>query len=351
MRRIGIVGTGLMGSHHWWALDALHTAGLTDAVVSSCFDLDTTSSARFSSETGVPVAADLDSLLADCDIVWICTWTAGHLPVVLAAAAADRPVFVEKPMAPSLGECEALASALRGKPHQVGLILRHAPAYVALAAEVTSGRHGRPMGALFRDDQKFPIDGTYGSTWRSDVARAGGGTLIEHSIHDVDVLLWMLGDAESVSAQTTGFAGWPGIEDMAMVRMGFAEGHSAALLSVWHRVEGRTAHRRLEVFCEDAVLWMEGESGPVHIETSAGLEVLETPIPGYLDPLPLDDVPETWRIAAAGLAIQAKAFLDALARGENTGWPTVDDALVAHRVVDAAYRSAAGGGASVDCRG
>ena len=53
---------------------------------------------------------------------------------------------------------------------------------------VASGRHGRPLATTLRDDQYFPIQGQYGSTWRKDVAAAGGGTLIEHSIHDVDVL-------------------------------------------------------------------------------------------------------------------------------------------------------------------
>jgi myo-inositol 2-dehydrogenase/D-chiro-inositol 1-dehydrogenase len=105
MRRIGLVGTGLMGNHHWWALDALRAAGLTDAVVTAAYDLDPDSAARFAAETGVALAPNLDSLVASSDIVWICTWTAGHLPVARAAAAAGRPVFVEKPMAPSLEEC------------------------------------------------------------------------------------------------------------------------------------------------------------------------------------------------------------------------------------------------------
>lgn len=347
MRRIGLVGTGLMGGHHWWALDALRSAGLTDAVVTLAYDADSDSAARFCKDTGVALALDLDTLVAESDIVWICTWTAGHLEPARAAAAAGKPVFVEKPLAPTLQECEALADALRPTRHQVGLILRHAPAYRVIVEEVTSGRHGRPMGAFFRDDQRFPIDGTYGSTWRSDASVAGGGTLIEHSIHDIDVLLWLLGAPETVSAQTSGFAGWPGIEDMAMVRLAFPGGHSAGLLSVWHRVESRSTNRRLEVFCEDAVLWMDGEVGPVHIETSSGVEVRDVPMPDFLDALPLALVPETWRTAAAGLAVQAKSFLDDLAAGRATGWPTADDALVAHRAVDAAYRSAALGGTLV----
>ncbi len=350
MRRIGIVGTGLMGSHHLWALQALGAAGLIDAEVTCVWDQDLDRAAAFATETGVPLATSLEALVAAVDVVWVCTWTAGHLEPCAVAAKAGKAVFVEKPLAPDLAACEELAAVLRPVPHQVGLILRHAPAYAFVAELVASGVHGRPMSALFRDDQKLPLGEPYHSTWRSDVGKAGGGTLIEHSVHDVDVLTWVLGTPVSVSAQTSAFAGLPGIEDMAMVRMQFAEGHSAGLLSVWHQVAARTTSRRLEVFCEDAVIWMDGEVGPVHVQTSTGIAVHEVPFPSMLDALGLADVPETWRVAAAGLALQAKAFLDDLDAGKPHGWPAVDVALVAHRVVDAAYRSAALGGAVVACR-
>jgi phthalate 4,5-cis-dihydrodiol dehydrogenase len=346
MRTIGLVGTGLMGGHHTWALQRLAAAGLIQASVTVVHDLDAERAQAFAAEHDLAVAVDLNDLVSQVDVVWITTWTAGHLEPARAAAAAGKAVFVEKPLAPTLAECLELADVLRSIPHQVGLILRHAPAYRLLADLVSSGRYGRPMAALFRDDQRFPLDGPYGSTWRADVSKAGGGTLIEHSVHDVDVLIWLFGTPTAVSAHTSSFAGKPGIEDLAQVRLEFEAGHSAALTSVWHRVEGRTTNRRLEVFCEDAVLWMDGEVGPVHVETSGGIERLDAPFPALLDGLGLEQIPDTWREAAAGLALQAKAFLDGLDAGAP-GWPSVDDALVAHRAVDAAYRSAAGNGAAL----
>lgn len=345
MRRVGLVGTGLMGGHHSWVLQQLTGAGLVDAELVLLHDADPARAAELSRETGVPVADDLAALVAAVDVVWVTTWTAGHLEPCVAAAAAGRAVFVEKPLAPDLAACEELAEVLRLVPHQVGLVLRHAPAYRWIAEAVASGRYGRPMGAFFRDDQRLPLGGTYGSTWRSDASKAGGGTLIEHSVHDVDVLAWVLGAPTAVSATTTEFGGMPGIEDLANVRLDFAGGHSASLLSVWHQVEGR-ASRRIEVHCERAVLWMDEEVGPVHVQTADGVETVEVPFPAVLDPLRLDEVPAYWRNAAAGLALQAKAFLDGL-DADKAGWPSVDDALVAHRAVDAAYRSAASGGTSV----
>ena len=345
MRRVGIVGCGLMGSHHAWALQELRRAGLVDAELVLLHDTDPARAAALATETGVPVAPSLQALVDAVDVVWVTTWTAGHLEPCAVAAAAGRAVFVEKPLAPDLATCERLASVLRPVPHQVGLVLRHAPAYRWIAEAVQSGRYGVPMGAFFRDDQRLPVGGTYGSDWRADAGRSGGGTLVEHSVHDVDVLSWVLGAPVSVAARTSAFAGLPGIEDVASVRFDFADGASAGLLSVWHRVEGR-ASRRLEVHCSEGVLWMDEEVGPVHVQTAAGTEVVEVPFPAVLDPLPLAAVPEYWRNAAAGLALQAKAFLDGL-DADKQGWPSVEEALVAHRAVDAAYRSAAEGGGLV----
>jgi predicted dehydrogenase len=254
------------------------------------------------------------------------------------------PVFCEKPLAPTLGECRRLAGLLEHVPHQVGLVLRHAPVFRAIADAVQSGRYGRPMALAMRDDQYFPIQGMYGSTWRNDVAKAGGGTLIEHSIHDLDVINWILGPAESVSAHTASVFGYPGIDDTAAVLLAFPGGVTATLTSVWHQVTSRPSTRRLEVFCEDAFLWTEDDYlGPLHVETSSGVEIVDGEPPVWIDRL---TVPEVLAKPLAQYAEPSKAFLDALVRdgAAAQGRPAVDVALAAHEVVDAAYRSADSGG-------
>jgi predicted dehydrogenase len=225
--------------------------------------------------------------------------------------------------------------------------------FAAFADAVASGRYGRPMAVVFRDDQYFPIQGMYGSTWRADVTLAGGGTLIEHSIHDLDVLQWILGPVADVSAATAETFGHPGIEDVATLRCGFASGATATLTSVWHQVLSRPSTRRLELFCEDAMLWTEDDYlGPVHVETSDGHEEVVADPPAWIDRL---QTPEVLAKSVAQYADPSKRFLDALvaagAAGDGTratgtlGAPTVDEALAAHEVVDAAYRSAAASGA------
>ncbi|MFA5786834.1 MAG: Gfo/Idh/MocA family oxidoreductase [Actinomycetota bacterium] len=344
--RVGLVGCGLIGTQHAWGLYSLRKSGLVDVKVTQAYDIDPERTAKFASDNGVEAAPDMDALLSQVDVVWVCTWTAGHLRAVKAAAERGLPVFCEKPLAPTIAECEQLAVAIRKVPHQIGLILRHVPGYQKIAEMVHSGEYGRPMGAFFRDDQFFPVHGLYDSTWRRDVKAAGGGTLIEHSIHDTDVLAWILGAPKEVSARTTSFAGHPGIEDMAALTLHYDNGCAAQLMSLWHRVTKRTTNRHLEIFLEDAAIWMDGELGPVHLETSEGQQTIEAGLPEMVYGLDMEDVPFDWRLPAAGFAVEGKAFLDVVMSGDRTarGIPDVDEALIAHRIVDAAYRSAASGG-------
>ena len=90
------------------------------------------------------------------------------------------------------------------------------------------------MAVVFRDDQFIPIQGHYGSTWRSDVAKAGAGTLLEHSIHDVDMLRFLIGDVKSVSARATYRHDIEGIEDVVAASMTFDNGAVGTLTTIWH---------------------------------------------------------------------------------------------------------------------
>jgi myo-inositol 2-dehydrogenase / D-chiro-inositol 1-dehydrogenase len=342
--RVGIVGCGFIGSIHSFALECLGRAGLVDAAVTATFDLDAARAQRIAQRHGAAVAPDLDTLLDHVGAVWVCTWTAEHPPVVDAAVAAGKAVFCEKPLAPTLPDCRRIAELLARVPHQVGLVLRHAPVFRNVAAIVASGRYGRPMALVLRDDQYFPIQGMYGSTWRSDVDKAGGGTLIEHSIHDLDVINWVLGPAATVSAHAASIFGYPGIDDSAALRLTYDGGATASLVSVWHQVTSRPSTRRLELFCEEAFLWTEDDYlGPLHVETADGSEVIDGEPPPWIDRL---TVPEVLAKPLAQYAEPSLAFLDALGTdGDRArGAPGVEVALAAHEVVDGAYRSAALGG-------
>lgn len=343
--RVGIVGCGFIGTAHSFALRGLVDAGLVDARVTHVCDHRRDQAEKAARAHGAEVAGDALELIEAVDVVWICTPTATHVELAEKAAAAGRAVLCEKPLGRHLGEAEAVAAALERVAHRVGLVLRCAPVFRALREELASGRHGRVMTAVFRDDQWFPVGGMYGSTWRSDADQAGAGTLVEHSVHDVDLLRWLLGEPVRVGGLTANFARHPGVEDLAVVHVEFETGALASLTSIWHRIATRPSTRRLEVFCEDALLWLDDDNlGPLHVETSGGHDVVECPLPEWSSAF---RVPDEYRAALALYAAPAREFLDDLASGAAPRPPVAADALAAHRVVDAAYRSAELGGSPV----
>jgi len=345
--RVGIVGTGLIGWAHALGLQALIEARVINAALVAAYDVETRRAGRLAEATGASVASTLDDVVKRCDAVWVCTPTAHHREAAEAAIAGGRALFLEKPMATDLAGAEALAQAVAraGVPAQVGLVMRRWPPFVALRNVIASGELGDPMAVVFRDDQYFPTQGLYQSSWRADASLAGGGCLIEHSIHDLDILRFCLGDVVELSARTANHAGHEDIEDVATVSMRFASGATADLVSVWHEITTRGSGRRVEVFCRNGLAWIDNDfPGPLHIENSEGVDVRICRQPEWVRdlPLPNDDV---------GLAIRSyveadRAFVDAVTEGRQPE-PSLDDGVIAHRLVDAAYRSAATGGGVV----
>jgi predicted dehydrogenase len=340
--RIGLVGCGFIGFLHSYALRQLGDAGLIEARVVGTVDPDPARAAAIAAHHEARAFGSLPALVDAVDVVWVCTWTAAHREVVDAAVERGRAVFCEKPLAPNLAEAEAVATALERVPHQVGLVLRYAPVFGTIATAVASGRYGAPMATILRDDQYFPVQGIYASEWRADLDRAGGGTLLEHSIHDVDVLRWILGDPTEVAARIGTRFGHAGIDDIATLTFSYGDASTATIVSVWHQILTRGSTRRLEVFCEEGLLWTDDDYlGPVRVETSAGAETIEPPAPLWMDRL---DVPDAFAKPLGQYAAPTKAFLDALAAGATCCRPAAGDALAAHRLVDGAYQSAAAGG-------
>src|SRR5690606_10485506 len=119
---------------------------------------------------------------------------------------------------------------------------------------------GRVMSVVFRDDQFIPIQGMYESTWRSDPTKVGAGTLLEHSIHDLDLLEFLFGEVRSVNGRSAEFHPHEGIEDVMVATLAFESGAIGSLVSVWHDVLERPSLRRVEVFCENAYFVLEGDA-------------------------------------------------------------------------------------------
>lgn len=333
MVRVGFLGAGLIAGFH----SKLIRRSGNDVERAGVYDPESSRAEVFAAASGHRVCSSEDEVLDSCDAVYICSWTAEHPRLLAKAMDRKLAVFCEKPLATSLAEASSMTAAVlaSGVTNQVGLVLRRSPAYLWARHLIADASSGPVMAAVFRDDQFIPIQGHYSSTWRGDVAKAGAGTLLEHSIHDVDMLHYLVGDIAAISAHRANFHGHTGIEDVVTASIEFAAGARGTLTTIWHDNLARPSMRRVEVFCANRYVHIEGDdwTGPVHWTDPDGSShsLVGDALVGAVTPL--RDGPEN----------PDAAFLRAVLDG-TSAWPDFSVALAAHRVVDAAYRSADAGG-------
>jgi predicted dehydrogenase len=344
---VGLIGCGHIGRFHSRNIRAALATGAVEGRYLAVCDREAERAQQFAAITGAAALASAEELLATPGLgaVYICTETAEHPALVEAAAARGLAIFCEKPLARTLAEVEAMAQAVRrtGVVNQVGLVLRYSPVVTVIRDLCSDPANGPLLTAHLRDDQFFPVRGHYQSTWRGDFARAGGGTLLEHSIHDVDLFRWLFGAITGVRCHTRVTSGHAGIEDLALVTFQHAGGHQTTLTSVWHDVGARRSTRRLEVFFEGAWIATDDDFiGPIAVTRRdeppvvlSADEVLER----YRAIAALSDA--DFELARAGM-FEDVAFLRSVA-ASRPAFPDFEAALAAHRVVDACYRSAAEG--------
>lgn len=358
--RVGFLGAGFIAEHH---VAGLRAAG-ADAHIAAVWDPVGSRATGFAERHGAAVADGEGALIDAVDAVYICTPTVEHPRLVRRVADAGRAVFCEKPLGVGLAEARAVVAAVHdaGVINQVGLVLRDSPSFLLLRSLMADPGDGQLLTVVFRDDQFLPVRGAYGSRWRAEVAHAGGGTLLEHSIHDLDLLEWMCGPVQALSARTAHHHGLDGIEDVAGVHLAFASGGTAHLISVWHDVLDRPSLRNVEVFRQRGWYGLEGDVwGPVRWQRSTPEEVATADAAAPVAPGSADDGDEpapatsvagrelTAELRRRGIALRWPdgAFIEAVAGGTAAS-PSVADALDAHVLAETAYRSAAAGGAWLD---
>jgi predicted dehydrogenase len=349
--RVALIGCGFIGRFHSTALRYIATRGLIDLEYAAVCDASEERARSFARVTGAEPVSDpvqvIDS--PDIDAVYICVPTAYHKDLVLQAAARGKHIFCEKPLATNLADVEEMVAAVEaaGVKAAVGLVLRHSPILTVLHDLMQDATLGRLMTIVFRDDQFFPITGQYASDWRKDVAVAGAGTLLEHSIHDVDLMHWLAGPVRAVRGSVRNFAGYEGVEDLVLANIDFESGAQASLTSIWHSIVGRPSTRLLEVFFEKGFFHVDNDFiGPIHLqlhalnaETIGEAEVSRR----YMQKIGLEGEELEGMLR---YSLEDYLFLKALV-DDRPPFPDFPVALAAHRTVDAIYRSGESGGAEV----
>jgi predicted dehydrogenase len=209
--RIGIAGYGMMGRAHCYGYriaPMLRTLPVTP-VVTVMSGRNEAAVAAAAASYGVPeTVTDWRELIArdDVDVVDICTPPGTHAEIAIAAAAAGKAVFCEKPLATCYAQAKAAADAAvaAGVHNAVGFNYRRLPAVSLMRQMIDDGAVGTVR--LFRaswlsdefTDPAIPFD------WRFDRAM-GGTTIADLGSHLLDLALWMVGDISDVCAQSATF--------------------------------------------------------------------------------------------------------------------------------------------------
>ncbi len=193
--RIGLVGTGFMGSIHARAW------GRTPARLAGVVSTDAASRDAIAQAHGAAVYPTLADMLPHVDVVDICTPTHLHYEQVMAALAAGRHVVCEKPLARHAAQAQEMVSAARaaGLWLLVGHVVRFFPEYAQAKAIVESGQIGDVAVTRLTRCSFKPARGT-AESWFHDPAKSGG-MMLDLMIHDFDYARWIAGDVVSVFAR------------------------------------------------------------------------------------------------------------------------------------------------------
>ncbi len=217
--RIAVAGAGLIGQAHIRVLLASPTCELAAVVDPS------PAAATVAAQAGVPLFGNLDKLLAQDrpDAVLLATPNALHVPQALQCIAAGLPVLVEKPIATTVAEGQALVTAAEraGAKVLVGHHRAHSPIMAKAQEVVASGQLGRLVSVMgsatfFKPDRYFE-DGP----WRREI---GGGPILLNMIHEVHNLRMLCGEIAVVQAIASSATRKFVVEDTVTVNLRFANG-------------------------------------------------------------------------------------------------------------------------------
>jgi predicted dehydrogenase len=220
---------------------------------------------------GLPVETDLERALAHHpDAVIVANPTAAHLDVAIPAARAGCALLIEKPLADTLERVGELETALEASGQQalVGFQFRFHPGLQKAKELLQTGEIGRPIGARAHWGEYLPDWHPWEDYRSSYSARKdlGGGVVLTLS-HPIDYLCWLLGEADSVSAQIGRLGELEiGVEDTAEIIIHFARG---ALASLHLDYLQKPPSHHLEIIGTHGTLRWDNASGEVRVFPSA----------------------------------------------------------------------------------
>jgi predicted dehydrogenase len=231
---------------------------------------------------GSRVFATLDEALTDPEVqkevhaIYVGTPVFLHAPQTIQSLRAGKHVICEKPMAMNEAEARTMLQAAEesGKTFGVAYYRRSYPKVQRAKQLLKAGAIGKPVLAELTCHNWF--DGTGSRSWLVDPAKAGGGPLFDIASHRVDVLNFLFGQPQRVTAQLSNVVHHCAVEDNATVMIEYAGGVRGVVDVRWHSKVSRDECR------------IRGTDGEMELSPLNGPELIYTVAdkPGARENLP-----------------------------------------------------------------
>src|SRR5215469_13878732 len=218
-----IVGAGVIAPFHARAISELSNARLVGFV-----DLNEARAAGLGGAFATEHSTDIGEFLAraDVDVACVCVPSGSHAEVGVQAAEAGKHLVVEKPIDVTLEAADRLIAACRASGVKMTVISQHRydPGVRRLRELLDSGRLGRlilgdAVVKWYRTQEYYDSGG-----WRGTWALDGGGCLMNQGVHYVDLLQWMMGPVDSLSARFSTATHEIEVEDVVVAALRFRSG-------------------------------------------------------------------------------------------------------------------------------
>jgi predicted dehydrogenase len=285
------------------------------------------------SERAQQRAGELSAQVVDAaDAIWadpaveaaiICSETNRHEGLVLAATAAGKHVFVEKPLGMGAEDAYRMADAIEqaGVLFQTGYVLRGVPVHRFLRTQIQAGNLGRVTRVRMSNCHAGSLKGWFDSEWRwmADPQVAGCGAFGDLGTHHLDIMLWWMGDPLRVTADV----------DVATGRYGDCDEYGEGLLKFEGGAIGVLASSWVDV-ANPVPLLISGTAGHAYVAKGEFYFQSEH-VPGADGREPWTDLPDPWPHAL-------DLFLDALT-GQEVSLVGAREAAVRSAVMEAMYEA------------
>ena len=235
------VTLALVGGAH------IHTPGFIDLVnkrpdvkVKYAWDHDAARAEKRAKALNCPVAADAKQIWDDPEVraVVICSETNRHPELVAAAAKAGKHMFVEKPLGFTAKESYRMAEGITKANvlFTTGYFMRTDPALLFLKDEIAKGNFGKITRVVGSNCHSGSLGGWFDTEWRwmADPKIAGVGGFGDLGTHMLDIMLWLLGDVTSATADIKVVTGRYGACDESGIGLlKFKNGATGSLSAGW----------------------------------------------------------------------------------------------------------------------